>query len=274
MPQRSRKNWAPTTVAFFIKSHDEDGKAAASRSRQTAARSLRRLSPARVGMALPGFLAVGSALGAYLLAKVRAGGGAAKRRRVDPLGAFVDATEVPATPASSGDGAPRALESLRYAVKDIFQIEGRVTGFGSPAWAETHKPARKTARAVAMLADAGATCVGVTHMDEFAYGGTTLSISKKGSGLPEILDPCIDKLLETEKYYTICDKWDLTDSCFSNSYFPESRRLAETEQSEADDSAGESSSPRRRLGDYDIPTNEQAAGCSNGYCSCSDLPSR
>ena len=121
-------------------------------------------------MALPGFLAVGSALGAYLLAKVRAGGGAAKRRRVDPLGAFVDATEVPATPASSGDGAPRALANLRYAVKDIFQIEGRVTGFGSPAWAETHKPAGKTARAVAMLADAGATCVGVTHMDEFAYG--------------------------------------------------------------------------------------------------------
>lgn len=120
-------------------------------------------------MALPGILAVGSALGAYLLAKVRARGGAAKRRGVDPLGAFVDDTEVPATPASSGDGAPRALENLRYAVKDIFQIEGRVTGFGSPAWAETHKPARKTARAVAMLADAGATCVGVTHMDEFAY---------------------------------------------------------------------------------------------------------
>ena len=120
-------------------------------------------------MALPGFLAVGSALGAYLLAKVRAGGGAAKRRRVDPLGAFVDSTEVPATPASSGDGAPRALANLRYAVKDIFQIEGRVTGFGSPAWAETHKPAGKTARAVAMLADAGATCVGVTRMDEFAY---------------------------------------------------------------------------------------------------------
>lgn len=120
-------------------------------------------------MALPGILAVGSAFGAYLLAKVRARGGAAKRRGVDPLGAFVDETEVPATPASSGDGAPRALESLRYAVKDIFQIEGRVTGFGSPAWAETHKPARKTARAVAMLADAGATCVGVTHMDEFAY---------------------------------------------------------------------------------------------------------
>ena len=120
-------------------------------------------------MALPGILAVGSALGAYLLAKVRARGGAAKRRGVDPLGAFVDETEVPATPASSGDGAPRALENLRYAVKDIFQIEGRVTGFGSPAWAETHKPARKTARAVALLADAGATCVAVTHMDEFAY---------------------------------------------------------------------------------------------------------
>ena len=137
-------------------------------ARLTRAR-LRRLFPARVGMALPGFLAVGSALGAYLIAKARAGGGTAKRRRVDPLGAFVDTTKVPATPASSGDGAPRVLENLRYAVKDIFQIEGRVVGFGSPAWAETHKPARATARAVAMLADAGATCVGVTRMDEFAY---------------------------------------------------------------------------------------------------------
>ena len=98
----------------------------------------------------------------------------------------MDATEVPATPASSGDGAPRALENLRYAVKDIFQIEGRVTGFGSPAWAETHKPAGKTARAVAMLADAGATCVGVTHMDEFAYG-VSGAVSYTHLTLPTIL---------------------------------------------------------------------------------------
>ena len=80
-------------------------------------------------MALPGFLAVGSALGAYLLAKVRAGGGAAKRRRVDPLGAFVDSTEVPATPASSGDGAPRALANLRVRGEGHLPDRGPGHGF-------------------------------------------------------------------------------------------------------------------------------------------------
>ncbi|KAH8057110.1 FK506 binding protein [Aureococcus anophagefferens] len=41
----------------------------------------------------------------------------------------------------------------------------------------------------------------------YAYGGTTLSMSKKGAGLKQILDPCIDKLIETETYYDICAKW-------------------------------------------------------------------
>ncbi|KAH8095009.1 FK506 binding protein [Aureococcus anophagefferens] len=52
-----------------------------------------------------------------------------------------------------------------------------------------------------------------TGMPEYAYyGGTTLSMSKKGAGLKQILDPCIDKLIETETYYDICAKWDMTDS--------------------------------------------------------------
>jgi len=90
-----------------------------------------------------------------------------------------------------------------------------------------------------------------TGMKEFAIAGTTLSISKKGSGLPQILDPCIEALKHTEKYYQLCDKWGLTSSCFVNDFFPASN----------DDGA---------ISDYDLPTNEQAAGCANGYCSCSD----
>ena len=87
-----------------------------------------------------------------------------------PLGAFVDLTPVPPTPAKA-DGKPRQrpLEGMKFVVKDIFDIEGRVTGFGSPAWVATHDRAAVTARAVSQCADAGAAGVGVTHMDEFAY---------------------------------------------------------------------------------------------------------
>jgi len=87
-------------------------------------------------------------------------------------------------------------------------------------------------------------------MDEFAIAGTTLSISKKGSGLPAILDPCIEKLLETETYATLCDKWGLTEDCFPNDF---------TNQT--------GTTPV-----YNVPANEQQPGCADGYCSCSDLP--
>jgi hypothetical protein len=91
-----------------------------------------------------------------------------------------------------------------------------------------------------------------TGMPEYAYGGTTLSMSKKGAGLKQILDPCIDKLIETETYYDICAKWDMTDSCFQTEYFPDRRNR------------------NRRLSDaiYNLPTTGQTDGCSDGYCSC------
>jgi Asp-tRNA(Asn)/Glu-tRNA(Gln) amidotransferase A subunit family amidase len=48
-------------------------------------------------------------------------------------------------------------------------VEGYVTGFGNPDWANTHEPAFSTAPAVKVLVDAGAKCIGKTHMDELAY---------------------------------------------------------------------------------------------------------
>ena len=118
-------------------------------------------------------------IGALFLAKKGKKGGKVGRdgrpsrasgKRCDPLGAFVDLTPVPPTPAKA-DGKPRQrpLEGMKFVVKDIFDIEGRVTGFGSPAWVATHDRAAVTARAVSQCADAGAAGVGVTHMDEFAY---------------------------------------------------------------------------------------------------------
>lgn len=50
-----------------------------------------------------------------------------------------------------------------------FDVEGFVTGFGNPTWAETHEPAEVTASAVKTLVEAGAKCIGKLHMDELAY---------------------------------------------------------------------------------------------------------
>ncbi|KAK8481958.1 hypothetical protein V6N13_014513 [Hibiscus sabdariffa] len=61
------------------------------------------------------------------------------------------------------------LSDLSFAVKDIFDVEGYVTGFGNPDWARTHSAATTTAQAVADLFTAGATCLGKTVMDEMAY---------------------------------------------------------------------------------------------------------
>jgi hypothetical protein len=45
-------------------------------------------------------------------------------------------------------------------------------------------------------------------MFEHAINGTTLAISKKGSGLNDILNPCIEKFMKTKEYYQICQKHD------------------------------------------------------------------
>ncbi|KAL1542422.1 Amidase 1 [Salvia divinorum] len=70
-------------------------------------------------------------------------------------------------PHSSSHHPP--LASLTFAVKDIFDVEGHVTGFGNPDWARTHSAASATAPAVLSMLEAGATCVGKTVMDEMAY---------------------------------------------------------------------------------------------------------
>ncbi|XP_073126509.1 amidase 1 isoform X3 [Henckelia pumila] len=61
------------------------------------------------------------------------------------------------------------LSGLTFAVKDIFDVEGYVTGFGNPDWVRTHSAATSTAPAIMELLNAGAKCVGKTVMDEMAY---------------------------------------------------------------------------------------------------------
>ncbi|KAJ6757216.1 AMIDASE 1 [Salix koriyanagi] len=84
----------------------------------------------------------------------------------DPdYGAFTDKFVL--EPTSSAHDQP--LHGLTFAVKDIFDVEGYVTGFGNPDWARTHSAATSTAPAVLAVLGGGATCVGKTVMDEMAY---------------------------------------------------------------------------------------------------------
>lgn len=82
----------------------------------------------------------------------------------DPFHAFC--THIDVKVAGRAEGI---LQGLTFAAKDNYDIAGYVTGAGNPDWLRTHEPAERTAVAVQMLLDAGATLVGKTQMDELAF---------------------------------------------------------------------------------------------------------
>lgn len=82
----------------------------------------------------------------------------------DALGAFTRHTHVACAGSASGP-----LAGLTFAAKDLYDIAGHRTGFGSPDWLGTHAPATRTAPAVQRLLDAGGQMVGKTHTDEMAW---------------------------------------------------------------------------------------------------------
>ncbi|MGY6410088.1 MAG: amidase [Alkalilacustris sp.] len=84
---------------------------------------------------------------------------------IDDRGAFV-----PHAPFDAyGPGGQGPLAGLTLAVKDLFDVEGLVTGGGTPAWAEGRAPAEADAPPVAALRAAGARLVGKTVTDELAW---------------------------------------------------------------------------------------------------------
>ena len=83
----------------------------------------------------------------------------------DTLDAFCTDTE-----AYLGGSSGGPLSGLTFAAKDIFDVEGHVTGGGNPDWKATHPPAEHTAWIIQTLVDAGATMVGKTHTDELTRG--------------------------------------------------------------------------------------------------------
>jgi amidase len=85
----------------------------------------------------------------------------------DHVGAFCRHTHVAIDGAAQGP-----LRGLTFAAKDIYDIAGHRTGFGSPDWLRTHEPAQRTAPVVQQLLDAGAQMVGKTHTDELTFSLT------------------------------------------------------------------------------------------------------
>jgi len=101
----------------------------------------------------------------------------------DPLGAFCRHTHV--TLAGSGRGP---LAGLAFGVKDIYDVAGHNTGFGSPEWLATHEAARATAPVVRRLLEAGADMAGKTQTDELTFSlngenahyGTPVNVNAPG----------------------------------------------------------------------------------------------
>lgn len=101
----------------------------------------------------------------------------------DALGAFCRHTHVAV--AGSGQGP---LAGLTFGAKDIYDIAGHKTGFGSPDWLATHAPATQTAPVVASLLAAGADMLGKTQTDELTYSlngenahyGTPVNVNAPG----------------------------------------------------------------------------------------------
>src|SRR3954452_1099882 len=81
---------------------------------------------------------------------------------IDQSGAFIETF----TLAAAKDGP---LRGLTFAVKDLIDVAGYRTGCGNPKWLATHPPATVSAVCVEQLLAAGATCIGKTITDEFAF---------------------------------------------------------------------------------------------------------
>lgn len=85
----------------------------------------------------------------------------------DTLQAFCRHTHVERAPTRGG-----ALSGLSFGLKDLFDVAGERTGFGSPDWLRTHDVASEDSWVLRVLLDAGAHMLGRTHTEEMAFSLT------------------------------------------------------------------------------------------------------
>ncbi|XXG63327.1 hypothetical protein AAC387_Pa05g1550 [Persea americana] len=104
-----------------------------------------------------------------------------KKAVKEDFGAFVERLRLLPPPRPAPPKAPPPLIGLSFAVSDIFDIDGFVTGFGNPDWARTHEAATRTSPAVSAVVEGGATCIGKTVIDEMAF---SISGENKHYGTP------------------------------------------------------------------------------------------
>ena len=64
---------------------------------------------------------------------------------------------------------PGPLNGLQFVVKQVFDVAGQVTGAGNLVLAAESLPAQRSSPAVDLLLAAGATCIGTSHTDQFAF---------------------------------------------------------------------------------------------------------
>ncbi|MDE0726487.1 MAG: amidase [Alphaproteobacteria bacterium] len=83
------------------------------------------------------------------------------------LGAYIKHDAVALAPTGNG-----FLSGLNFAVKDLYDIAGHVTGAGSPDWLASHPAATATASAVTKLLAAGGRMVAKAQTDEMAFSIT------------------------------------------------------------------------------------------------------
>ncbi|WP_417760839.1 amidase [Shewanella sp.] len=65
--------------------------------------------------------------------------------------------------------AAGVLSGFSFVFKDLFDVQGYVTGAGNPAWLQSHAPASDTAAIITRLLAQGARGVGRVQTDELAY---------------------------------------------------------------------------------------------------------
>jgi amidase len=87
-----------------------------------------------------------------------------KNLPVDQFNAFIQCRQ----PYIAGE-TNKPLSNFSFGIKDIFDVAGFATAFGSPDWLNTHPVATQTAPVVLDLVQQGATLVGKTHTDELTY---------------------------------------------------------------------------------------------------------
>jgi amidase len=97
-------------------------------------------------------------------ASAPAGGPPAALDPANPRGAFAPEGRFDLPGAPTGP-----LARLRVGVKDMIDLQGRITGAGNPDWRATHDPATRHAPVVSQLLKAGADVIGKTLTDELAY---------------------------------------------------------------------------------------------------------